>query len=473
MSALEEDRTPSPAAGAELAPIVPSPVIAALERALDASGDEAGRSAALASFGRAHARTPIVEAAESPTERIVTFVWRDGPGAPSEEVLLFVHGVTDERERDHDRDRDSETDLMSRLRGTDLWHLSYRMRSDWRASYCFYPRGPGASQPGPAGRRPSSGDPPDGGCWDGDAAGNGFVDDGLPDPTNPIRCRGRSGAERSVVEMPAAPPQPWLAYRDGLAARGTVTRYLGPGRRPVWLYDPPRSPRRARDAGIGPADRLAPSPAEHPVLGRPAAPPSRRLPVVVVFDGEAWAGPRDLAATLDNLIAEGLLRPCLVVMPEAGDPESRRAELGAGGSAGDWVVGELLPWVRSVAPASMNPDEVVVAGQGLGGYAALCCALGHPEAVGAVLSQSASLWQRELYAAAPDLVHRLHAYVEVGTREWVRREPNRSLAAALVGAGADVHYVEYNGGHDYACWRGGIADGIRALVGPPDPSAPE
>jgi enterochelin esterase family protein len=58
----------------------------------------------------------------------------------------------------------------------------------------------------------------------------------------------------------------------------------------------------------------------------------------------------------------------------------------------------------------------------------------------------------------------LRAYIEVGLQEWVLLEPNRRLAGELAAGGADVRFTAYNGGHDYACWRGGIADGLRWLL---------
>jgi enterochelin esterase-like enzyme len=34
-----------------------------------------------------------------------------------------------------------------------------------------------------------------------------------------------------------------------------------------------------------------------------------------------------------------------------------------------------------------------------------------------------------------------------------------------VRAGRDVTYREFRGGHDHACWRGSLADGIAHLLG--------
>lgn len=42
---------------------------------------------------------------------------------------------------------------------------------------------------------------------------------------------------------------------------------------------------------------------------------------------------------------------------------------------------------------------------------------------------------------------------------------NRHLRDVLGLKGYEVHYAEFNGGHDYICWRGSFADGLLTLLG--------
>lgn len=398
-------RTPPKIPRPERAPVVTSPVIEALQADVQEHG-----SAAMEEFwADAAARTPVVtDMPGHPTERIVTFVWRD---SDAEEVLLFVNRLTDER---HLADS-----LMRRIEGTDLWHLSYRMDADWRASYSFLPRR--------AGERAAWRDDHD------QVAIRAALDRGQPDPRNPDRTRNRAGVEQSVVALPDAPRQSWLPRSSSVAA---VERE-GPDGRRVWVY---RTDPAARDAAL-----------------------------VIVLDGEVWTGPQDLAGTARALRADGLIRPAVFVFIDSGGRDARWREL-ADAEGVAYVVEHVLPWARAELGVSAAPRDVIVVGQSLGALTALRCGIRHPDQVGGVLSQSASLWQDDLSADLADAdVAALRVYLEVGAQEWVLRAPNRALAERLARAGADVHFVEFNGGHDYACWRGGVADGLIALLGTPQP----
>lgn len=431
-------RTPPKIRRPHPAPRAASRAMQALEAAIGQAATDAERSAVLDRFWAGAAQTPLIEASgDGETDHvIVTFVWRD---ASAEEVLLFVNRITDET--------DLPASAMHAIPGTDVWHLSYRMRTNWRASYGMVTRAPGQQWP-----------------WQpGDQRGirNG-LDRSLRDPRNPATITNRVGTLLSLVQLDAAPSQPYLARRDGLLQRGSVAALDGPGGVRLWVYQPPGAVAARGDDG----DR---DPSALPI-------PDGRYPAVIVFDGDVWVGTHHFADTMDNLVADAAIRPAYVLFIDSADRRQRWRELSAGGELASWVAVDLLEWARQRYPISTDPADIVVAGQSLGGYTALRTVIEHPDAVRKALSQSASLWQRDLsgsldrVGAAPEAaLQHLHFYIEVGAQEWVLREPNLTLARELAARGAEVTAVEYNGGHDYACWRGGMADGLTALL-PPHPA---
>ncbi|WP_062217562.1 enterochelin esterase domain-containing protein [Streptomyces sp. NBRC 109706] len=407
MPNARQPRTPPKVPRPTPAPRTAGPAVERLRHDL-AAADPGDRRAVLERFRRTTARTtPLVEPVDgSPGEAVVTFLWWD---ATAERVLLFVNRLTDERRLD-----DS---LMARLPGTDLWHLSYRMPVTWRASYALLPHA-------------DTGPPP----WRvGDqAALRQALDRGRTDPHNPASCQNRAGRVQSVVALDQAPAQRWLAPRPGVA-RGRLTERPGPDGRRVWVYEP---------AGLDPAE-----PGD----------------LLVVLDGDVWTTTQDLPTTLDNLRHDRAIRPLRALLVDSGDRASRWRDLADGGAAAS-VAGELLDWARREHPVPDTPSAVTVAGQSLGGLTALNTVVRHPDRVGAAISQSASLWQGDPTTdAAVRRLDGVRAWVEVGTEEWILHPPHRPMVDRLAALGADVAYVEYTGGHDYACWRGGIADGLRHL----------
>ena len=68
------------------------------------------------------------------------------------------------------------------------------------------------------------------------------------------------------------------------------------------------------------------------------------------------------------------------------------------------------------------------------------------------------------YAVATPAPIRL--FLEAGTTERNLLGQNRRMRSVLEGQGYDLTYREYQGGHDYACWRGGMADGLITLLRP-------
>lgn len=392
------------------------------------------------SYADTHGTPLIEELPGDPDHRAVTFLWR-GDRA-TRRVLLLANRLVD---RGH-----LAGSLLHRVPGTDVWHLCLRLRSDHRASYQLV-----------ADLTP--GTPPQSAAQVQERL-RALSAHAAHDPRNGHTLPSRwTGSAASVFALPDAPAQPWADRRPGIA-RGRVERHrfastaLG-AERDVSVYLPP-GPARAAPDGTGPA----------------------ALPVLALCDGDMWFGRLGLQHTLDALIADGATPPFAVLAPHAVDNPTRWAELGARDPYVTFLADELLPWAAEHRQITADPARTVVAGQSLGAMTALHAGIERPDRFGNVLAQSASLWWRPdlppgIPKTAPDtapwLVRRFAAAerrpvrvrIDVGAHEGDMVPQSRALRDALLSRGYTVRLTEYNGGHDYACWRGALADGLADLLG--------
>lgn len=125
-------------------------------------------------------------------------------------------------------------------------------------------------------------------------------------------------------------------------------------------------------------------------------------PVLFLNDGQDL--PRlHLTNVLDSLYRQRAVRPFMVVAIHAGD---RIQEYGTaaqadymkrGSKAGlytDFVLTELMPYIRKHYSVSPNPDDTAVAGFSLGGLSAFDLAFHHPDRFSRVGVFSGSFWWR-------------------------------------------------------------------------------
>ncbi|MGY0232243.1 alpha/beta hydrolase-fold protein [Longispora urticae] len=343
----------------------------------------------------------------------VDFSWTGNAGA----VLLRLTAVTDAA-----RDAGDLGPYWMR-RGPDGWALRLALPARLRTSYQICPVPDGHPEPAPDAER-----------WARLCAA------GVPDPTAPaVLAAGNifgNPGPASILELPEAPPQPWWERRPGVPA-GVVSRHELAGE-VVHRY----------------------LPAGHR--------PDRACPAVVVFDGASWLGV-DLAATVDNLVAEGRIPPLAVFLVECGRGPARWARL-----TRPEVLDPIVDGVVALAARSGAGGPVLLAGQSLGAIAVTYLASEYPTRFAGVIAQSPALWWPgsdgglrgvdilSRYWTAPPAVP---WFVEVGTHEGELLAATREFHGVLADSGATVRYREYEGGHDMACWRGGIADGLVALAG--------
>ena len=368
----------------------------------------------------------------------VTFSWSESdPRQPARAVLLRLVALTD-----HAYDDGDLTPYLMRPRPGDTWTLTLTLPSTLRSSYQFCP------------------------VRDGDLAGelerNELSEEswmrvlalGEPDPRRaptfqPGTVYGNPGRAPSILELSEALPQPWRSSRAGVR-RGGVTRY-------------------ELNHDVGPPSVVHIHRPATPALGATTAAPA----LAIVFDAKFWLS-ADIATTLDNLAADRDGPPLTTVLVESIHGASRHEGLTHADLFEPFLVNELLPWLR--ARWELGTGPVVLAGQSLGALTASWAARRHPQLFGHVITSSMAAWWPgdgrgglsgaevvDAYRSAEAAPVRF--FLEVGSRERELLASVRTFRDVLIQRRYDVWYREYEGGHDIACWCGGLADGLVELLG--------
>jgi len=369
---------------------------------------------------------PLIETVpRAKSESLVTFVWRPKERVSTASVYTWVVPYS------------PEGTALRPLGRTGVWYRSYRLSNRTRASYGFAGRLlPALTDPGPA--------------W-----GRYFKSLGA-DPLNPRQVRVGPSSFLSETALPGAPAQPWSSHDEPLGwreERRSFRSRLLRNTRTVWVDLPPRF--RA---------------------GR------RSYNLLIVFDGPAYQDPIPTRRIVGNLVAAGRIGPTVVVLVDNA-PGARDRDLGQNPAFPKFLAQELLPWLRRLYRVRAEPTRIVLAGSSMGGVAAVYAAYRYPGRFGAVLAQSGAFLAPIMGGTAegPTLMERLarapprptRFYLDAGTHETIvpPREVGSLLGGArhmrdvLVSRGYQLRYAEFEGGHDYACWRGTLADGLLFLLG--------
>ncbi len=422
--------------------LIRSPRLVALEKQL-----KSGDAAALDNFWREIKQqgTPLVEAIPGEDKYVlVTFLWRGG--AETKNVILFsaLPGGADAA-GDFSEDQLLRNQLVS-WPGTNVWFKTSRLRKDGRFTYYLSPN----DSLLPFDQRKDE-------DWE----------PLQPDPLNPrhfvIHEEPRDYV-RSVVELPGVPPVQWLEARPDVLKGRTeehqlTSKILGNDRR-FWVYTPPGYAERGEPYGL-----------------------------LVLFDGWVYTKMIPTTTILDNLLTAHRIRPLVVVMV---DHKNRNLETSCYEPLNEFLVRELIPWVRGHYRITSNPAETIVAGGSGGGLAAAFAGLRHPEIFGNVLSlfgyfswdpgEDQALDKEDLewewiirqFAASPKLP--LHFALMAGLFDSdpypkLRGSPsslqaNRHMRDVLLAKGYTVAYREIAGGDEVFAAAVALPDGLISLAAP-------
>jgi len=365
---------------------------------------------------------------------LVTFLWKGSERTTKHVLIPLAPAVSG----------DLKNSMMKHLPNSDVWYKSYRLPADARTTYALAPNALLT---------------PFGDIHDIEERLMSYKSD----PLNPHKfiethVRNAETGEKmvfpaSILELPKAKPKPWLnARRD--VSKGTLT----PSRmrsdilhneRRIWVYTPSAySAKETKGYGL-----------------------------MILMDGVDYLEYMSAVTMLDNLIADKVIPPLVVVFVDVIDTKTRYVELSCYQPFVDFLTKELLPWVESNYNVTRDRRRRIIGGLSLGGLCATYAGLKSSELFENVLVQSGAYswkdipdnpnkedeWLVRRFESEPKKPLRFH--LEVGQFEKSTPGPdmltaNRDMRDVLRAKGYEVEYSEYHGAHDYICWEGTMPEAL-------------
>jgi enterochelin esterase family protein len=260
-----------------------------------------------------------------------------------------------------------------------------------------------------------------------------------------IRTRGVKSSV-NMFEVPGTVPLPWTV-RDVPHGRVEMnwvkSQVYGGETRNIWVYLPP---------GFSNAS-------------------NKKYPVLYLLHGSgemylSWVESGKANLIFDNLLADGKMKPMIVVMPHTDATENSPSEpplLAPGPNPialtrpADYVFNEVIPWTEENYPILRGRQNHALAGLSKGGLLTESIGFAHLDmfdylGLFSAPVQSnvndAGLFDTLNGANKPDLL-----WLGVGRSDEKATAGMRKFDAELVQNKVQHVYSEIDGGHDYAVWR--------------------
>lgn len=314
----------------------------------------------------------------------------------------------------------SETSMLTRLEGTDLWYLIAEFEPEARLDYQFLVNG----------------------------------EEQYLDPLNPKTIK-NINTPNSVLAMPSYETPPELLPAESVIPQGTITShtidstYLNQTRT-FFVYEP---------AGQ--------------IVGG-------KLPAVYFNNGTQYLNLIDTPAILDSLIARRIIPPLIAVFVP---PINISQEYTLEDAYVAFMADELAPYVQQNFDADPNPEKSAVMGSSLGGLAAVYTAFTRPDVFGLAAGQSGNydVYEDEFIQrvrrqrAGSENTQPVRYYLVAGTYDTADGDDesgdilaaNRRLAEVLDSSDQEFLYEERPEGHSLGLWEGTIGRALAYLYGTP------
>jgi enterochelin esterase-like enzyme len=299
-----------------------------------------------------------------------------------------------------------------------------------------------------------------------DLYGYSFVADGvsLIDPSNPL-MKPNLLFTQSMVHVPGPSSLPW-EIND--VPHGTIHHHFYHSgvvgdNRDFYVYTPP---------GYDPGAR-------------------KRYPVLYLLhgysdDASGWTAVGRAHVILDNLIAQGKVKPMLIVMPlgygapeivsrnvpPLRDPKLRERNMDKFREA---LLTEVIPRVEKAYRVATNRNSRAIAGLSMGGAESLYTGLNNVDRFAWVGAFSSGGMGDDFNVEFPKLDAKTGAqlrllWIACGTEDRLI-EPNRKFREWLTGKGVKHQDVETPGAHTWMVWRRNLANFAPLLFGPASKSS--
>lgn len=200
---------------------------------------------------------------------------------------------------------------------------------------------------------------------------------------------------------------------------------------------------------------------------------------IYLFDSFIYLNRIEAPNVLDNMIREKRIEPMIAVFIDNPTKALRDKELPLNFAFKDFVVKELVPYIRRNWNVARSPEETLIGGMSYGGLAAGFCAFYHDSIFGNVLSQSGSFWRDTVIEEPPINWHRsdwlikqfqtndkkaIRFYLDWGLQEPIILNSNRKFTRVLDRLAYSYRFSEFNGWHDWSNSRKSFPVALKYLT---------